>query len=108
MGLGTEKSSSLNVNDSAVFAPQSHVVSCDLDGGRALLDLNDSSYFKLNSTGASIWQWLEAKPSTVEDLTGKMVEAFDVQADQCRGDIAFIMSTFLDAGLVAEHGDQRA
>lgn len=82
------------------------VVSCDLEGSRALLDLNSSTYFKLNEAGSAVWELLEREPSGLEALVSRMTEMYDVDAEQCRADIESMLVDFLQAGLIAEtHGE---
>ena len=55
-----------------VFTPLEH-------GGGVLLNLNTLAYFKLNKTGAVIWEEIEsADYPTVDSLAIKVSERFDI------------------------------
>lgn len=99
--LGVRSLPALQAN--AFYTSHEEVVACDLDDGRALLDLRKSKYYKLNNTGALVWEWLE-EGATIDTLAEKMMEQFSVEDAQCRADINGILSSFLDAGLIEQSG----
>lgn len=94
--------SSQSLDKSAAFTPSADVVSCELDGGAALLDLSASTYFKLNSTASLVWTCLEARPHTLDDLIGAVTKEFDVEPERCAADLETVLSSFLEAGLVEQ------
>lgn len=77
------------------------VVACDLDGGKALLDLQTSQYIKLNETAALIWQWIGEELSPNEMLD-EMMAKYDVDEAECREDIESLIGSLKEAGLVEE------
>lgn len=87
------------------ISPAENVVSCELDGGRALLDLEKSQYYSLNDTAATIWEWLEADTNKPSELVEKMQATYEVELEQCQADLAAILSSLLDAGLIREKSD---
>gem|GEM_PF-845354 len=92
-----------NFDTSTLFSQSEHVVACDLDGGKALLDLQESQYYKLNPTAALVWDKL-SEPTTLDDLVKMITDRFDVEADQCRGDIQNIITRFHDANMIEVDG----
>lgn len=50
------------------------------------LDLRSSTYIALNPTAAVLWQAM-ADGATESTLTARLVEVFDVEADQAAGDV---------------------
>lgn len=90
------------LQNNAIFSTCENVVACELDDGRALLDLTESQYYKLNRTGAIVWEWLEEESASIDQLTTKMLARFEVEEAICRADLASILSTFLEAGLVEQ------
>lgn len=75
------------------------VVACEIDEGQALLNLKTSQYFKLNSSGALVWECLEME-SSVEQMLDRMCEVFEVSREECRPDIVHLLSALEEAGLV--------
>ena len=82
------------------------IVSCEFQGGQALLDLEAGEYFKLNKTAAFLWEKLSV-PSTLEALVIEITNMFDIEPEVCRGDIANILQKLFDAKLI-EHSDEAA
>lgn len=91
MGSDLERTSSITAD--------ADVVSCELEGGAALLDLRSSTYFSLNPIGAEIWQMLDG-PSTVENIHGKLIDRYEVDADQCYADLVALLRQMAEAGLI--------
>jgi len=90
------------LDKSAAFAPISDVVSCELDGGAALLDLRSSSYFKLNSTASAVWTLIEKSPQTLDSLVKSITDQFEVDTDRCAADLEAVLSSFLEAELIEQ------
>nr|WP_315051106.1 PqqD family protein [uncultured Brevundimonas sp.] len=87
------------VDVSGTFAADPEVVASDVDGGAALLDLRSSQYYGLNPVGALVWARLQT-PQTLDQLAFAVAEAFDVDPAVCREDIAQLLGTFDQAGLI--------
>ena len=79
------------------------VVACDIDGGKALLDMRSSNYYKLNTSAALIWDWV-GEGATIGELTDKMVGEFDVEAQDCIEDVEAVVESFVKAGLLEQYG----
>lgn len=75
------------------------VVACDLDNGRAILNLETSEYFRLNATAAIVWQCLEGG-STVTQIVQRVCDEFDVLVAECRDDIVTLLKELDKAGLI--------
>ena len=72
----------------------------ELGGETVLLNLANESYFGLDEVGTRIWQVLGETQSTTAVLT-RLLEEYDVSADQLRGDVERLMTQLVDAGLVS-------
>lgn len=81
------------------FIARPSIVSCELDGGTVLLDLDTSRYFGLNAVGLVVWEAL-AQPSTADELCRKVCERFDVTPDKCAQDVDRLLSDFIDRRLI--------
>lgn len=75
------------------------VVSCELAGGAALLDLRCSKYFSLNRVAAVLWEKL-SQPIQFAALRDGIVEQFLVSPEECERDLTEILETFRDNGLI--------
>lgn len=77
------------------------IVSCNLDGGSALLDMSTSNYYKLNNSAAMIWQFI-GDGATVSSLIERMLAEFEVEREQCAADVESVVASFMEAGLVVQ------
>ena len=84
---------------SGAFVAHPEVVGSEVDGGAALLDLRSSQYYGLNAVGAFVWAQLQS-PQTLDALASAVAGAFDVEAASCRADIAKLLETFDQAGVI--------
>ena len=75
------------------------VVSCDLDGEAAILDLKDGIYYGLDPVGAKIWNLIQ-NPMAVNEIIRIIMEEYDVDKDQCKNDIFELIEELLDNRLV--------
>ena len=74
-------------------------VSADLSGEAAILNLKTSTYFGLNTVGASIWKLIQ-EPKTVRQIRDAIVEEYDVEPDRCEHDILELLQELLKYGLI--------
>lgn len=89
----------MNIEANESYVQAENVVSCDYEGGKALLDLEKSSYFKLNNSATLIWNWLES-PVTLDKLVEHMTDVFEIDVSTCKADVSKILSDFLQSKLV--------
>ena len=75
------------------------VVSCDLAGGAALLDLRTSTYFSLSPVGSHIWALL-GQPVAVSDLRDAVTAEYAVEPERCLADILTLLEQLESARLV--------
>ena len=74
----------MNEDGNIVFVHAESVICCDLDGGKALLDSENSQYYKLNDTAALIWETL-SDGNTVNAIAKILCHKFEVNLDQAIG-----------------------
>ena len=82
-----------------MIAADSEVVSCELAGGAALLDLRSSTYFGLNQIGSEIWTLIR-EPRAVSEVCDAIVARYDVPRAQFRADLITLATQLADAGLI--------
>ena len=75
------------------------VVSCDLDGEAAILNLKDGVYYGLDPVGAKIWNLIQ-KPRVLKEVIEIICDEYDVDTDRCKNDIFELIEELLDNGLV--------
>lgn len=87
------------VSDSTVVKADESVVSCELAGGAALLDLRSGTYYSLNSVGARVWDLIR-EPQTLASIRTHLVASYDVHPNRCYEDIVVVLDQMANAGLV--------
>jgi hypothetical protein len=75
------------------------VVSCDLDGEAAILNLKDGVYYGLDPVGAKIWNLIQ-KPRVLKEVIEIICDEYDVDKDRCKNDIFELIEELLENGLV--------
>ncbi|MEM6760489.1 MAG: PqqD family protein [Pseudomonadota bacterium] len=89
-----------------VFKKADGVVASDLGEEWALLDLESSMYFTLNTVAVEVWKSLEEQPSDIDVLVDAVVQKFDVTSDQCRDDVNSLLADLTEAGLIVAVTDK--
>jgi hypothetical protein len=84
---------------SAIIKADQNVVSTELGGGAALLNLETSRYFSLDEVGGFIWSQLDA-PKTLRQLIDAVAESFEVELDVCTADVTAFVESLRAASLV--------
>ena len=90
MGMISERSTVVVTKDQ---------VSADLSGEAAILNLKTSTYFGLNTVGASIWKLIQ-EPKTVSQIGDAITQEYDVEPDRCEHDILELLQDLSKNGLI--------
>ena len=70
--------------------------------GEGMAQINFNKLISLNSSAALLWQSIEGKEFTVEDLCNTLLENYDVSEDVARKDSEAIARAWIEAGIVSE------
>lgn len=87
------------IYDLSVLSISEDVVSCDLDGEAAILNIESGIYFGLDPIGAKIWNSLQ-EPCSTNDLVDMILREYDVEEERCKTDIIELINDLIDNGLV--------
>lgn len=102
---GSHKMAALD--ERSVVSARDTVVSCELDGGAALLDLTSSKYFSLNEVGRLVWEAIQS-PTSLSSLADEVTSRYAVSREACMADLDRLVSRMVEAGLVnVENGHAR-
>jgi hypothetical protein len=88
-----------NISKSSRVVVAEDVVSCDLDGEAAILDLKEGIYYGLDPVGSRIWDLLQ-EPTTVDEILKVLLDEYDVELEECRKDVCDLIGELSDNGLV--------
>jgi len=80
-----------------------HQLSCQLGEESVVLNLESGLYWGMNPLGARIWELLREECS-IADLCERIVGEYDVETEECLGDLLELLREMVDAGLVEVRG----
>lgn len=75
------------------------VVSCDLGGETAMLDMKEGIYYGLNEIGTIIWELIQ-KPITLQEIIDKILEEYEVDDETCYADVVELIDQMVENKLV--------
>jgi hypothetical protein len=67
-----------------------------------ILNYGSGIYYNLDVVGSFIWNLLQSEPVSKEHLTSTICAEFDVEVNQCKSDLNFLLEDLAKEGLVAE------
>ena len=70
--------------------------------GEGLAQVDFNKMITMNDSAAYLWQGVEGKDFTVEDLTKLLTDKYDVAEEKAASDAAKIAAKWIEAGLVEE------
>lgn len=82
----------------SVHMPE-HVLFRELDGEAVILNLEDESYYGLDSVGTRMWIVLDTS-KTIGDAYELLLAEYDVNGDQLQADMIELIQELRDGGLV--------
>jgi Coenzyme PQQ synthesis protein D (PqqD). len=75
------------------------VVSCDLGGETAMLDMKEGVYYGLNEMGTIIWEYIQ-EPITIQEIVDKILVEYEVDEETCYRDLVELVEEMSKNGLV--------
>jgi hypothetical protein len=81
-------------------------VSSELGSETVILNLGNGIYYSLDAVGQFVWDALK-DPLTVDEVTHRVTETYDVSAGECRSDMERLLADLLKHNLI-EVDDQAA
>ena len=70
--------------------------------GEGLARVDFSKVISLNSTAAYLWEQVQDRDFTAEDLVDLLTERYDVDRERARADVDKLLVSWREAGLMAE------
>ena len=65
-------------------------------------NIDFSMIISMNESAAYLWQKVEGKPFTIDDLTRLLCEAYEVDEETAKADSQTVLQQWLDAGIAEE------
>jgi hypothetical protein len=65
-------------------------------------NIDFSKIISMNESAAYLWQKVEGKPFSIDDLTRLLCEAYEVDEETAKADSQTVLQQWLDAGIAEE------
>lgn len=75
------------------------VLTSELGEEVALMHRETGFYFGLDEVGALLWRRLQS-PASLEELVQRVLDEYEVDPVQCRGDLTRLLDELLEHGLI--------
>lgn len=85
---------------SAIRTAAPGVLAQELDGETILLDSTSGTYFRLNETGTTVWEFV-ATGRSIDEAVDAIVERSGADASTVRADVDALLLTLETKGLVS-------
>lgn len=70
--------------------------------GEGLAQINFNKIISLNSSAAYLWEAIQSKEFTIEDLAQLLIDEYGIDRELAQKDSASIAQAWIDAGIVEE------
>ena len=88
-----------SLRTSSIVVVAKEQVSCPLGEEAAVLNLENSVYYGLDSVGARVWTLLQ-QPRSVGELRDTLLSEFEVEARRCEQDLLALLESMRSEGLI--------
>lgn len=85
------------INKNTIVTPSGNAAVSELDGGLALIDLDNGNYFHLNKTATIVWNAIQ-KNTSVEDIADLILAEYDANKDTVLTDVTAMVEDFIKQG----------
>jgi len=75
------------------------ILSTDLSGEAAILNLKNGIYYGLDPIGARIWNLVQ-RPTTFTEIRDTILDEYDVEREKCESDILLLLGQLAAEGLI--------
>ena len=87
------------LSDESRIAVSANLVSCDLAGEAAILNLKNSVYYGLDPVGASVWSIIQ-EPKTFAQIREALLGIYEVDGSQLEVDLQALLGQLSEHGLI--------
>ncbi|MFA0833866.1 MAG: PqqD family peptide modification chaperone [Methanobacterium formicicum] len=87
------------LSETSTIMVSKDVVSCDLGGETAMLDMKEGIYYGLNEMGTIIWEFIQ-EPVTLQEIVDKILGEYEVDEETCFADLVELIEQMVKNRLV--------
>ena len=84
-----------------LYQRRSSILFGDIGEDVVALSLERGLCYGMENVTAAVWTLL-AEPRSLDDLCSTLMDQYDVTEEQCRGDVASLLSEMIEEGLVEQ------
>lgn len=72
----------------------------EVGGDFVVMSMETLQYFEFNPVGRRVWELLETGPLSLDEMTGLLLDEYDVTADRARNSVAAFLAEAQERGFV--------
>ena len=89
----------MNIEIADIYVRNGDQVTAKVDDEVVMMSMQQGEYYGLDSIGSRIWE-LFAKPNSVENIIGTLMQEYDVDRKTCEKDVQEFIQKLVDKGLL--------
>ncbi len=94
----------MKISNKTTVVVAEDIISCELEGEAAILNMSDGTYYGLNPIGSKIWNWIQ-KPTKLDEIVTLVMKEYEVDTEICQIDVQKLINDLLSHGLVKLNAD---
>lgn len=87
------------ITNSSIVAATKNQISSDAGNETIVLELEKGNYYGLGEVSSRVWELVQ-QPISLEDLSNKILEEYEVSPEQCEQDLHQLLKKLLELGLI--------
>ena len=87
------------ISEKTIVYRSESLISNNLGEDVVMMDIENGSYYGLESVSASIWKLTES-PVSVGSICDKLVDEYDVSLDKCRQEVVTFLNDLIERNIV--------
>ncbi len=87
------------INLNSILIRNNNIDAIEMDGEKAMMDLEEGRYYTLNKTGSVIWDKLQEEKSILL-LIKELLKEYDVEEKKCEDEIIVFLNKLINDKLI--------
>lgn len=90
----------INISEDTIVLQRTSIDTTDIDGEKAMMDMEKGKYFMLDGVGSRIWEII-SKPCSVKEIVLDLMNEYDVDKVTCEQSTLEFISKLNNAELIS-------
>lgn len=91
--------SNCEIGIDSVVGQSANQISCELDGETVMMHIETGEYFGCDEIASRVWGLIK-EPCSVAAVCNALTEEFDVEREQCEGDVISFLESLASTSLI--------